>query len=365
LTRAFQEQLSHSQNTLQPGDLRNMLSTVTNMTYDFRVSVGGCQWLIRVEPTGLTREYANYEYAEAGYDGTKICYVVAASSGENSDANSKLTGREANKAVARILSGDVPYEMPVIPALWLAYCSSCYFDNVEKSGARRIIAIHRAIPQGRSSDALLREASWMRSELPPRLLATLTYLDDGFHVEVSDGEVKKTPLIAPFNQGYVTAKFEAGFTNIGDMTLSSDFTFMEFRPNWSEAKSTNDLILKKRTSGHVVRYLSKSSIESYLPGIPVNTPVADTRFRSQGAPLVAYVTNAWLSTGEVALSSVAIFKASADAATKREAKHGTSRRFFVRTVLVAAMLAPIIVIGVLYILRRKKSQLNHHKKEHV
>jgi hypothetical protein len=188
-------------------------------------------------------------------------------------------GRVVNQAVGRI--DPVPYPRygpdQVLP-VWLAYCSHSFLD------ANAVFLPRLGFPElpPHQPGSELQNAQVVRSQLPPGLPITASYISPGVRFAMEDGQLRQTPLPAPFNRGFTNAQYRvAASTNHAGIVVPTAFELNRFMPRVSRLP-TVELSLVETVKGFVTNVSAPSSRSVFIPDAPVVAAIQDNRF---AAPL--------------------------------------------------------------------------------
>jgi len=206
----------------------------------FLVRVDQSRWSIE---TSLGDTNSNVAGFVDRYDGTNVYSIV------------HYRGSAYNQSSAKVERNEVPdaeYATGAA-AVWLAFASGAHL---------RALTTNRLVPLWNLDAPALRAMAftvpgkWSLAKSAPGLPLSAEFYDDGRVHYVRDGERLSEPQPPPFDQGYLRASFRAfTFTNVGGWSIPRSFTYEEFRPDYSRARSTNDLLrtLRITVTGAVVR----------------------------------------------------------------------------------------------------------------
>jgi hypothetical protein len=234
--------------------------------YQFTFSARGCQWAAKLQ-------WDQNEVAAWGHEGTifKLMngpFFQDASSPEGFLAS--ITREE--------VPPDLPY--PVLPTLWTAFVSHCWFDRHE---ARAIFP-----PHSRKQTPIRCRVERFPHE--PRLPRRIIFIDDGLS-QFGD----RWP--APFDGGFEVGMYQVkASTVVGEMSIPTEFELLEFQPAPSPEAPQNTRTVGRYTTK--VRHVEGGTVigSFWPPPFPGrDIPTLDFRF---GQVPVKYRSDRWLSIEE-------------------------------------------------------------------
>lgn len=236
----------------------------TSLTNHFFLAFRNGEYLIRTWPPGTSN------YIECAWDGNVLRTVVA-----DYRVKTHASGVWLNAATVEIQ--EVPTaQFPLLPALWLAYCSSTYFESAKD---------HMVQPVWPQDNPLLRQqgfrvkADWVLSEADPHLPEVVAFLNDGRYRGYDKQNLKpiEIPLPPPYGTGFTNAVYRANATtNCNSLSLPIEFFLRQYRTPLGagvKAGMPRDTIL-----GYAREFRAHTTIGAYYPAFHGNATVCDYRF---------------------------------------------------------------------------------------
>lgn len=209
--------------------------------YEFCARVAENRWSIRVEPVLRQPSPAGISYYEDAFDGTFSYHYVQFLS----DSSSKAV----NTSQGIIDTNCLPCEgSPFAPIIWLAYCSSDYFQRASRSEIRQIF--DTGVETALFNIGPRRIVTRLHNK-PPRLPEAVTFFTDGLVPALETDRILTTRLPPPFDKGYISAKFTAReFTNCGALWFPRSFSLDSSAPKFGPAATSNDVRVVVAWRGH-------------------------------------------------------------------------------------------------------------------
>jgi hypothetical protein len=275
---------------------------------DFTITMPSrATWIMRLVPSA-----DKTDYCEIGTDGYRI-YQVRTYRQSLIAAKRRGLPLPANEAGLLIHEGPRPSMWAgwEAVALWVAFCSMQYFDNLERASIN-------AIQPVLSSDVdtyyhlapIYFPSEWARETRPPGCVLSLVQKNDGYRYYYRDPDL--SPLVEPIQRSPWPPPYDRGFTNLvynvrrleslGRLWLPAEFECLYFRPVLVRPNTDPGVPgLELRLTGRVSAWEAVLSAAGTLPIVPGTSAVSDFRFftRSNRFPHLPYMTNRWLSDTEV------------------------------------------------------------------
>jgi hypothetical protein len=242
-------------------------------TFHFHVYVSGCEWHIKVRKEVGGRRVD----LQVGFDG-QYRYTFGHDKGMIDHEEVPVYG-----------------PVPLLSAVWMAFCQSCYLDH----NPTALIPAY--------------QTGWLRTPLPAtvtrrrdlaRLPESIEYFNDGFR---RDTEVAKWS--PPFDVGFREAVYLASdFETVGTLELPRTFELTIFHPK-PGALTAADTVPALVLVGTVTNLQAGCTLSTMVPRIIRSTEssevwISDYRFIPVGAVgrmHFMYVADKWLSTNEVSV----------------------------------------------------------------
>jgi hypothetical protein len=241
------------------------------MRFPFKASSNGEDWWIEVH-------YGDRYFEVLGGDGERTCSIVTFS---QSSLEESLGPERANIAIpqAYVIDSSLPYHSEGTTCIvWLAFCSSGYFNQDPKTmPAIWNMGFHDPVTHG----LVIRDLSLFGGGLPKAfelVMSRSSFMKTKEHEFLSNRvpkrEIKRAGRILPEDQ--VLARYwTAGATNIGALTFPTEF-FLDL----IDAKKAGNA-QKIQSYRGTVRVVRDEQREAYLPDIAGNIYVRDYRFFSR------------------------------------------------------------------------------------
>jgi hypothetical protein len=313
----------------------------TSITNQFLVAFRDGEYRIRTWPEGSSN------YIECAWDGKALRTVVA-------DYRPRTGSGSTWLNAAMVEAQVVPTaQFPLLPALWLAYCSGAYLGSANDS------LVEPVWPQ---DNPLLRrhgfrvKAHWRLCDSEPRLPEAVTFLNDGVYHGYDKENMKpiEVPLPPPYGEGFTNAVYRANLmTNLASLSLPIEFFLRQYRTPLGtgvRAGTPRATIL-----GRAVGFRTRTPAGTFCPVFSGDATVCDYRFADRLPPgkfrddgYVQYTATggSWAS-GEELESKIYTYTRSAKIMPGMVAPslrpHGI-RYKCARTAIVLAVCSPLLVL---------------------
>ncbi len=273
----------------------------------FKIIVSGCKWSISAQPAVIT-DLEPISLSESRTDGTNVYKIntfnpiydrekglAAVISKHHLDTNSMVAKGTAaqknrmkilvdtspktsiNNAVGEIYSGTLPrFGSDFLAPLWLAYASSCFFENTKTNEAPRMAQFD--FPRQAKDDYMVK-ADWQLSAEAPHLPTRVALLNNGTHYVIQGRDsIKLTPYLPPYNTLFTNVLYEMlAQTNAGGLSFPATFRLSHFVPI-SNGTGSSQLKTTSVIEGHT-RRISLESLAVTTPSVSTNTIIQDMRFK--------------------------------------------------------------------------------------
>ena len=211
-------------------------------------------------------------------------------------------GGQSVTQMITLYAGPVPWESneKVLPYLWLAFGSGPYFASLKTNMVKPFY--HASSSRWSFHLGYQQEAKWRLAETLPHLPLEVTYLNPGKKLErevvdrVTTTNLVFVPYSPPYDKGFMNAQYQVtAQTNIGGLTLPTEFQFAEYSPT---GKGAVKAVRTVRGRVHqLYSYCPKKKLElEFPPGITVRDERIRTDFDMRRSP--AYFSSRLLTTNE-------------------------------------------------------------------
>lgn len=259
--------------------------TIRKWNSTFQISVDGCAWSIQVVPGSGYPGKRSFSEIIAESDGTNVFHstiinrqvdntelyesevkkfdelIAIAETNRPADVSKLLRMRNTlatNAAMSRLaketktpietmndaIGEALPQNYPrsdhyLLPVIWLAYGSSCYFES---QNDRKLPDIFLRIPgvDKRPQDTRLK-ADWQTSNSSIAIPNRVVMWNAGTYLANDENRLVEMPFHKPYHAGFTNSVFEViSTTNLNDVTLPNSFRITRFSP-LRNARSNKEL----------------------------------------------------------------------------------------------------------------------------
>ena len=312
-----------------------------SVTNQFLVAFRNGEYRITTWPPGSSN------YIQCAWDGKALRTVVADYRG---GANSGSVWLNAGTVESLMVpTADVPF----LPALWLAYCSSGYFESRKD---------HEVEPVWPQDNPLLRKqgfrvrAEWALADGDPHLPEAVAFLNDGIYRGYDEKNLKpiEIPLPPPYQEGFTNAVYRANsMTNVDSLRVPADFFLrMYLTPVGAGMRAGTP---RTTLLGHAREVRPRTIVGVFLPVFNGNASVHDYRFaqqlpagklRDDGYVLYTATAGIW-PTGADLDSQIYAYTRSAAIKQQMQSSsvtQGGPKRAWARAVILLVLCAPLLVM---------------------
>jgi hypothetical protein len=228
---------------------------------EFKISVSGSNWII----SEARDDEGKRTWKEVGFDGTNTYQLV----------KFPQERPPPGKPVPLAVHGSIhPWDMPApepmfnTSLIWLAYASSWHLSKAEGRTLRPISMLNE---MGLWQTGFKVSASWTLSGTPPHLPERVAYWDDGRTHPL--GTTKPLVLYPAFTN----IVYNAGFTNINQMSVPAHFTLRRFNIASRASPKLGELLLAATDEGVAETISPMCKSRSFRPGLTGVVLIADCR----------------------------------------------------------------------------------------
>jgi len=274
------------------GQAYEVVGTITYRTFlagqeqfgsrkEFKVSVKGCDWLIRAKDSDTG------DSVEIGFE-NGVAYRLNSFAKANTNVLSALIEWE------EVPNGDGS----LTAYLWLAFASACHFAQITNKLLTPVWILDD--PNLRHENFKM-SAEWATADQPPHLPTRVTYFNDGIFRVYHPVKKERVSFRAqkPFDQGYVNATYEVlQRTNCGGLAVPTEFVFTRYAIPISARTNRQDSNLNVATnrSNLMVRSVVRVAGATVSPGSPA------TSFRPSFAATLTYMDQRFVRSNPGALN---------------------------------------------------------------